>query len=227
MAGPRHTLGNRRGEGDHVMFDGLLNLLDCARRRWLHVRAAAARLPGDNTQLGQRLGCGELHFQPLFEAILVAPDASHCGTGITWDQKRKTSVGFFCSATTSRVGRPRSFKRLRGAHPDNFRMIVVLAQMPQNQSLGGAIKLALQVVTDVRVGKMAVASHHALLDRPGIRADFEHLKIVIGFEKQRLATPQAVLDRLRHIAKICCNRRPSLPPLQSGSPPDQSRRAEW
>jgi uncharacterized protein len=52
---------------------------------------------------------------------------------------------------------------------------------------------------------MAGTRKHALLDHPGIRPDFEHVEIVIGFENQAIGFAQMDLNKLRHIPKIRAN----------------------
>lgn len=94
------------------------------------------------------------------------------------------------------------FERLRGAHAHDLRMVVVLAQMPQNQCLYAAVQIGFQVIAGVRVREMPVAAHHALLDAPGIRTDLQHFQIVIGFEQQHLHAAQMDFDRFRHVAEI-------------------------
>jgi hypothetical protein len=52
------------------------------------------------------------------------------------------------------------------------------------------------------IGKVPCAAHHALLDVPGIRANLEHLEIVIRFENQHIRFAEVVLYQLRHVSKI-------------------------
>ena len=48
------------------------------------VRPQQARgFRGDDAQLGQRLRCRQLHFQPLLKLVLVAPDAAHFGPRVS------------------------------------------------------------------------------------------------------------------------------------------------
>ena len=49
---------------------------------------------------------------------------------------------------------------------------------------------------------MPHAAHHALLDRPGIRADLQHVEVVIGFKQQQIGAPQMKLDGLGDVAQI-------------------------
>src|SRR6516165_12076893 len=49
---------------------------------------------------------------------------------------------------------------------------------------------------------MAGAGKHALLDDPGIRADLEHVEIVVGFEDHAVRFTEMDLDKFRHVAQI-------------------------
>ena len=52
------------------------------------VLAQQARgLGGDYAQLGQRFGRRKFHFEPLLEAILVAPDPAHVGPRVSGNHK--------------------------------------------------------------------------------------------------------------------------------------------
>ena len=78
----------------------------------------------------------------------------------------------------------------------------MLAEMPQNQRRGGGIKLVTQIVTHHFVREVPVAAHHTLFHRPGIRADLQHIEIVVGFEHQDLRTAQMELDGVGKVAKV-------------------------
>lgn len=49
---------------------------------------------------------------------------------------------------------------------------------------------------------MARAGEDALLDDPGIRADFQHVEIVIGFEDEAIGLAEVDLDEFGHVAEI-------------------------
>src|SRR5579872_938369 len=93
-------------------------------------------------------------------------------------------------------------ERLLRHYSRNFRMIVVLAEMAQNQGRGGGIELVAQVIAHHFVGQVAVAAHDALLHRPGIGSDLQHVEVVIGFEQQHVRAAQMELDRVRDISEI-------------------------
>jgi hypothetical protein len=99
-------------------------------------------------------------------------------------------------------GETTAVKRLLRYHPDNFRMIVVLAEMPQNHRGGGGIELVTQIVAHQVVREVAVAAHYALFHGPGIRADLQHIEIVIGLEHQYLRAAQMELDGIGKIAEV-------------------------
>ena len=52
------------------------------------------------------------------------------------------------------------------------------------------------------IRKMAGAAENALLDDPGIRADLEHVQIVIGFEDQAIGAAQMHFDQFGHVAEV-------------------------
>ena len=95
-------------------------------------------------------------------------------------------------------------ERLPGADADELRVIIVLAQVAQYQCLHAAIDVVFEVIAGVSVREMAVASHDALLDAPGIGTDFQHLEIMIGFEQQNLDAAEVNLDGIGHIPEIGC-----------------------
>src|SRR5438477_12881614 len=84
-------------------------------------------------------------------------------------------------------------------------MIVVLAEMPQNQCGSASIKFMSNIVGHHIVREMTVAAHHALLDGPGVRTHFKHLQIVVGFEHQNVRAAQMKLDGVRNVPKIGYN----------------------
>src|SRR5437773_9428433 len=49
---------------------------------------------------------------------------------------------------------------------------------------------------------MAVAAHYALFHGPGIRADLQHIEIVVGLEHQDLRAAQVELDGVWKIAQV-------------------------
>jgi len=71
------VLGHIRGEGDHVVLDLALDLEDA-----LHFEARFApdgprRALGNQAFFRFNLCCGNFHFQPFLEFVLIRPDAAH------------------------------------------------------------------------------------------------------------------------------------------------------
>ncbi len=52
------------------------------------------------------------------------------------------------------------------------------------------------------IGKVAGARKYALFHHPGIRADFQHVEIVIGFEDKTIGFAEMDFDEFRHVAEI-------------------------
>ena len=87
VPGLGHGLRHRRGEGDDVVLHFGFDFVDAR-----HVEAGmqaqqACRLGRHHAQLGQRLGCRQLHFQPLLKPVLVVPDPAHFGPRVSRDHK--------------------------------------------------------------------------------------------------------------------------------------------
>ena len=91
-----------------------------------------------------------------------------------------------------------------GGNAGQIRGVVLLGEMREDEIAGAAVEnfRVGEEITDDRVGKMAGAAHHALLDIPRIRADFEHIEIVIRFEDEAIGFAQVVLDEFGEIAEI-------------------------
>ena len=80
------ALGHAGDEGDHVVLDLLLDLLDAGRRRSGPARLIAARASlGDDAALRQHLGGGDLDLEPGGEAVLVGPQARHLRARVAGD----------------------------------------------------------------------------------------------------------------------------------------------
>ena len=81
-----HDFGHCGGEGDDIVADLGLDLLDALNTKIGALADCAGRLFGHHAGLGQSLGGGYFDGQPGAEAILVAPDAAHFRAGITRNQ---------------------------------------------------------------------------------------------------------------------------------------------
>src|SRR5579859_6767533 len=93
-------------------------------------------------------------------------------------------------------------ERLLRHYSRNFRMIVVLAEMAQNQSRGRGIELVAAIIAHHFVGQVAVAAHDALLHRPGIRSYLKHIEVVIGIAQQQVRAAQREVNPARDIAEV-------------------------
>ncbi len=99
-------------------------------------------------------------------------------------------------------GQRPTIQRLLGYGPHDLGVIVVLAQMAEDQGRGAAIEFMAEVVVNGVIGKMAVAAHHALLDGPRVGAHAQDFEVMIGFEQQEIRTLQVELDGIRNVAEI-------------------------
>jgi len=89
-------------------------------------------------------------------------------------------------------------------NPNKIRVVVFLRHVRKDEIPGHGVET-------VRVGKifaygvirkMPRAAEHALLDDPGIRTDFQHVEVVIGFEDQAVRAAQMHFDKLGHVTKV-------------------------
>lgn len=81
-------------------------------------------------------------------------------------------------------------------------MIVVLAEVSENQCRHSAIEIVANKIRDHFIRQVPSPAHDSLLHRPGIRPVFQHPEIVIRFEQQQIHAAQMHLDGIRHVAKI-------------------------
>jgi hypothetical protein len=59
-----------------------------------------------------------------------------------------------------------------------------------------------EVFADSVIGKMTSAGKNALLNDPRIRADLEHVEVVIGFENKTISFAEVDFDELGHVAEV-------------------------
>src|SRR5713226_5807059 len=104
-------------------------------------------------------------------------------------------------AGEARLGRT-PLQRFFGGEADEIGIVVFLRDVREDE-------IARDRVEAVGVGKilaygvirkMAGAGEQPLLDDPGIRADLEHVEIVIVFKDQAVRAAQMDFDKLGHIA---------------------------
>lgn len=81
-------------------------------------------------------------------------------------------------------------------------MVVVLAQVAEDQSAGAGVEDFADEVAGDFVGEVAHAAHDALFDAPGVGADFEHFEVVVGFEQQQVGALEVNADGLGHVAEV-------------------------
>jgi hypothetical protein len=65
-----------------------------------------------------------------------------------------------------------------------------------------AVVLALEKLRDRIVGEMAAPAHDPLFERPRVRADFEHLNVMVGLDNDPVASSQAFEDEIRKIPQV-------------------------
>ena len=93
---------------------------------------------------------------------------------------------------------------LFGADLGDVGRVVLLGEVREDEMARAAVEdfgIGEEVADDA-IRKMPRAAHHALLDVPGIRADLEHVEIVIRFEDQEIGFAQVMLHKLRHVAEV-------------------------
>src|SRR5260370_29699115 len=97
-----------------------------------------------------------------------------------------------------------ALQRFFGGEADEIGIVVFLRDVREDE-------IARDRVEAVGVGKilaygvirkMAGAAEDALLDDPWIRADLEHVEIVIGFEHETIGAAKVGFDPLGHIAEV-------------------------
>jgi hypothetical protein len=91
-----------------------------------------------------------------------------------------------------------------GREADEIGIVVFLGNVGEDEMADAGIE-ALWVgekFADRVVGEVAGAGEDALFDDPGIRADLEHVEIVIGFEDEAIGLAEMDSDVIRQVAEI-------------------------
>jgi hypothetical protein len=91
-----------------------------------------------------------------------------------------------------------------GREADEIGIVVFLGNMGEDEIADAGIQ-ALGIgeeFADRVIGEMARAGEDALLDDPRIRADLEHVEIVIGFEDEAIGLAEMNSDVIRQVAEI-------------------------
>lgn len=83
-------------------------------------------------------------------------------------------------------------------------IVVRFGNVGKDQKAGATVKSVAvgQVFTDDMIGEMAGAAHDALLNIPGVRANFEHLQVVIGLKNEAIRIAQMEFDELGEVAEV-------------------------
>ena len=91
-----------------------------------------------------------------------------------------------------------------GGKVDKIGIIVGFGYMSQHEEPGATVeRLAIgQVFADDVIGEMAGAAHDALLDVPGIWTDFQHPKVVIGFENEAVGIAEMKFYEFGEVAEV-------------------------
>src|SRR6516164_4155818 len=74
--------------------------------------------------------------------------------------------------------------------------------MREHNVLRRTIVLLPNVTAYGRIGKMSIASHESLLQKPGIWPDPQHFEIMIRLENQHIRAAEAFCNVVRHITDI-------------------------
>jgi len=95
-------------------------------------------------------------------------------------------------------------KRFFGRDARDVGIVVVLGEMRENDVARVRVKRFRigKKFADRVIRQMSRAAHHALLDVPRIRPDFQHFEIVIGFEHQAVGIPQVNFHQFGQIAEV-------------------------
>src|SRR5439155_25081743 len=139
------------------------------------------------------------------EAVLIAPDPAHFRPRISWNHGPSVLENFrwlVLPGDREPRGKPALLQRLAGNQADDFGMVVVLAEMAQDQIRGGSAEILHQVIRHPQIGEVAYARHDSLLDGPRVRPDLQHVEIVIGLEHQKIRATQVILDGFRDVAEV-------------------------
>ena len=87
-------------------------------------------------------------------------------------------------------------------------IVVLLGEMGEDEKAGAGVEAfgIAEIFADGMIGEMPGAAEDALLDDPGIRADLQHVEVVIGFEDQAIGATKMDFDELE-IGRASCRER--------------------
>ena len=91
-----------------------------------------------------------------------------------------------------------------GGNARYVRIVIVLGKMSEHDvSRVGIEALRIgQEFADCVIREVSRAAHHALLDVPGIWANLQHFKIVVGFQHQAIGFTQMKFHELGQVAEV-------------------------
>src|SRR5271169_3892726 len=93
---------------------------------------------------------------------------------------------------------------LLGGETREMRIVVFLRNVREYQVTRARIKAfgIGQILADSMIREMSRAGKNSLLYDPGIRTDFQHIQVVIGFENEAIGLAQVHFDEFRQVAEV-------------------------
>ena len=93
---------------------------------------------------------------------------------------------------------------LGGGEVDEVGVVIFLGDVSEDEEAGAGVEAfgVGEIFADGEIGKVAGAAEDALLDDPGVGADFEHVQIVIGFEDEAIGVAEMDFDVIGHVAEV-------------------------
>jgi hypothetical protein len=95
-------------------------------------------------------------------------------------------------------------QRFFGGEAREIGVVIFLGKMREDEVARAGVEAfgVGEIFADGVIGKMTGAAENALLDDPGIGADFEHVEVVIGFEDQAISIAKMDFDEFGHVAEV-------------------------
>ena len=81
-------LGDRRGEGNHIMPHLSFDFLDAFQIKVRPLANSVSRVLGHQARFRQSLGSCDFNSQPGTKAVLFTPDPAHVRARVTWNHLR-------------------------------------------------------------------------------------------------------------------------------------------
>lgn len=91
-----------------------------------------------------------------------------------------------------------------GGEPNKVGIVIFLGDVGEHEIARDGVEAVGigKVFADGVIRKVAGAAENALFDDPRIRADLQHVEVVIGFEDQAIGATKMDFDELGHIAEV-------------------------